>query len=77
MIDFSQPFSLGGIGMTQNRRIVIKREYNGKQMDLFTTIGVNMAIKKMYKNVEIYSKMITIHSRAIVINNTAKKIMLR
>jgi hypothetical protein len=25
MVDFSQPFSLGGIGMTQNRRIVIKR----------------------------------------------------
>ena len=25
MIDFSQPFSLGGIGMTQNRRIVIKK----------------------------------------------------
>lgn len=50
MIDFSQPFSLGGIGMTQNRRIVIKRDYNGRKIDLFTTIGVDVAIKKMFKN---------------------------
>jgi hypothetical protein len=77
MIDFSQPFSLGGIGMTQNRRIVIKRDYNGRKVDLFTTIGVDVAIKKMFKNIEIFSKMITIHSRAIIINNTTRNLKLR
>jgi hypothetical protein len=77
MIDFSQPFSLGGIGLTQNRRIVIKREYNGRKIDLFTTIGVDVAIKKMFKNQNIFSKMITIHSRAIIINNTSQNFKLR
>lgn len=77
MIDFSQPFSLGGIGMTQNRRIVIKRDDNGRKVDLFTTIGVDVAIKKMFKNIEIFSKMITIHSRAIIVNNTTKNFRLR
>jgi hypothetical protein len=77
MIDFSQPLSLGGIGLTQNRRIVIKRDYNGRQIDLFTTIGVDVAIKKMFKNQNIFSKMITIHSRAIIINKTNQNFKLR
>lgn len=50
MVDFAQPFSLGGIGMTQNRRIVIKRQSNGKKADLFTTIGIDVSLKQMYKN---------------------------
>jgi hypothetical protein len=77
VVDFSQPFSLGGIGITQNRRIVIKRMYKGRLIDLFTTIGVDVAVKQMFKNLEIFSKMITIHSRAIVVNNTTQKFKLR
>ncbi len=46
-------------------------------MDLFTTIGIDVSVKQMFKNLEIFSKMITIHSRAIIYNKTDKNFKMR
>lgn len=76
LIDFSEPVSVGGLGINQSR-IVVEKEIEGRTMPVFTVIGVEIELRKMVMTSDIITRQITIRSRSIVFNNSGYDLIIR
>jgi hypothetical protein len=67
LIDFSESFAASSIGV-QQARSVVQREVQGRIMSVFTTLAIEVELRKMISHSNIFSKQLTLRYRYIIVN---------